>query len=170
MRAVFLRVCRLSDQQLMKRVLEICEKEAVPHTDAGIEAILFTASGDMRQAVNNLQSTYAGFGMVNPDNVFKVCDQPHPLLVKEMVKAVLAQDIRRAYEGMQELWFLGYSPIDIITTLFRVVKQYDMPEYLKLEFIKQIGFMHVRVVDGCSSLLQFSGLLAKLCKSAAMKE
>ena len=28
--------------------------------------------GDMRQALNNLQSTYEGFGYVNSDNVFKV--------------------------------------------------------------------------------------------------
>ena len=36
----------------------------------------------MRQALNNLQSTFAGFGNVDVDNVFKVCDQPHPLIVK----------------------------------------------------------------------------------------
>lgn len=37
-----------------------------------MEAILFTASGDMRQAINNLQSTNAGFVTVNADNVLKV--------------------------------------------------------------------------------------------------
>ena len=34
---------------------------------------------------------------------------------------------------------MGYSPMDIITTLFRVVKTFpdnDMPEFLKLEFIR----------------------------------
>lgn len=44
----------------------------VPHTDKGLEAILFTAEGDMRNAINNTQSTFAGFGMVNDVNVFKV--------------------------------------------------------------------------------------------------
>ena len=33
---------------------------------------MFTAQGDMRQALNNLQSTFDGFGFVNADNVFKV--------------------------------------------------------------------------------------------------
>lgn len=57
-----------------------------------MEAIVFTAQGDMRQvrkmqrvlcndcsvycsvtqALNNLQSTYSGFGFVNAENVFKV--------------------------------------------------------------------------------------------------
>ena len=44
----------------------------VPKTDDGLEAIVFTAQGDMRQALNNLQSTFDGFAFVNADNVFKV--------------------------------------------------------------------------------------------------
>jgi len=31
---------------------------------------------------------------------------------------------------------MGYAPVDIITVVFRVVKNYEMPEYIKLEFIK----------------------------------
>ena len=48
----------------------------VPYTTDGLEALIFTADGDMRQALNNLQATFAGFGSVNPENVFKV----HPFL------------------------------------------------------------------------------------------
>lgn len=44
----------------------------VGYNDKGLEAIIFTAEGDMRQALNNLQSTFAGFGFVSEDNVFKV--------------------------------------------------------------------------------------------------
>jgi replication factor C subunit 2/4 len=41
------------------------------HED-GLKAILFTAEGDMRQAINNLEATRSGFGVVTADNVFKV--------------------------------------------------------------------------------------------------
>jgi DNA polymerase III delta prime subunit len=44
----------------------------VSHTKEGLEAIVFTAQGDMRQALNNLQSTFNGFGHVSGENVFKV--------------------------------------------------------------------------------------------------
>lgn len=44
----------------------------VPYVPEGLEAIIFTADGDMRQALNNLQATYSGFRFVNQDNVFKV--------------------------------------------------------------------------------------------------
>ena len=37
---------------------------------------------------------------------------------------------------------------------------------MKLEFIKEIGFCHMRVLDGLDSLMQLSGLVAKLCVTA----
>ncbi len=38
----------------------------------GLEAVVFTADGDMRQALNNLQATASGSGLVNQEAVFKV--------------------------------------------------------------------------------------------------
>lgn len=51
----------------------------------------------MRQALNNLQSTFNGFDHVNSENVFKVCDEPHPLLVKDMLIQCVKGDITSAY-------------------------------------------------------------------------
>ena len=64
----------------------------------------------------------------------------------------------------KHMWTLGYSAVDIITNIFRVCKTHtDLPEYLKLEFIKEIGKTHMLIVQGGTSLLQMSTLLARLC-------
>ena len=70
----------------------------------------------------------------------------------------------QAYQIMNQLWKLGYSAEDIITNVFRVCKTLDLAEYIKLEFIKQIGYTHMKIVKGTNSLLQMADLLAKLCK------
>lgn len=44
----------------------------VAYIPEGLEAVVFTADGDMRQALNNLQATVSGFQFVNQENVFKV--------------------------------------------------------------------------------------------------
>ena len=67
-----------------------------------------------------------------------MCDEPHPLLIKEMIGHCTQGKIDEAYKIMAHLWQLGYSPEDIITSIFRVCKVENMPEYLKLEFIKVI--------------------------------
>lgn len=79
----------------------------------------------MRQAINNLQSTYSGFGFVSGDNVFKVCDQPHPIVIQAAIRACLKGDVDSALERLKELWDQGYSAVDIVVTLFRVVKTFD---------------------------------------------
>jgi len=63
-----------------------------------LEAIVFTSQGDMRQGLNNLQSTYNGFGSVDEKKVFKVCDEPHPMLVKEMLQNCVNGNIDDAFK------------------------------------------------------------------------
>lgn len=167
-RCAVLRYSRLSDAQILKRLLEISEAEGVDHTEDGLEAIIYTAEGDMRQAINNLQSTYAGFGSVTSENVFKVCDEPHPQLIKTMLDHCVQGDIDKAYEIMHHMYHMGYSADDIITNVFRSCKTHHMAEYIKLEFIKEIGLTHMRIAEGVNSLLQLSGMLARLCQKSAV--
>ena len=139
-RCAILRYSRLTDQQLLTRLLQICAAENVKHTEDGLAALIFSAEGDMRQAVNNLQSTVAGFGLVNGENVFKVCDQPHPIAVQNLLRSCHKGAVEEALETLRELWGKGYSTVDIVSTTFRVVKTMDtLPEYTKLEFIKVLN-------------------------------
>ncbi|KAL7753000.1 replication factor C subunit 4 [Sorochytrium milnesiophthora] len=189
-RCAMLRYSRVTNLQMLKRLREVAEAEQLQYTPEGFEALIFSAEGDMRQAINNLQSTAAGFGLINADNVFKVCDQPHPHIVQQIVWDCVGNDIDGANDGLRDLWRKGYSALDVITTLSRVVKNWrtdgnaepgkpsddgsdgignastfgPVAEYVKLEYLKEIGMCHMRVVEGTQSLLQLSGLLARLCR------
>ena len=70
-RCAILRFGRLSDEEILKRLKEVLAKEQVPYNDKGLEALIFTADGDMRQALNNAQSTAAGFKFITSDDVYK---------------------------------------------------------------------------------------------------
>ena len=140
------------------------------YTTDGLEAILFTAQGDLRTALNNLQSTYAGLGSIDPANVFKVVDQPHPITVQTIIKNCQIADIHAALIDLRSLWANGYAAIDIIGTIFRVTKNSDLPEKTKLNFIKEISFTHMKIADGCNSLLQLTGLLGRLCQISIDEE
>lgn len=48
-RCAVLRYTKLTDTQLLTRLTEVCTSENVSFTDDGLEAIIFTAQGDMRQ-------------------------------------------------------------------------------------------------------------------------
>jgi replication factor C subunit 2/4 len=61
---------------------------------------------------------------------------PHPHKIREMIECCTKGDPDKAVLILNGLWKQGYSALDIVGTLFKVLKTFDMPEFLKLEFIK----------------------------------
>ena len=133
------------------------------YTNDGLESILFCCDGDLRVAVNNLQATASGFDIVNAENVLKVCDQPPPSIAKQIISCCISHDMKGGRSGMTSLWDQGYSASDIIGTLFKVTKDADISEKVKLEFLKEIGMCQLRISEGISTLVQLLGLVGKLC-------
>jgi replication factor C subunit 2/4 len=103
-RCAILRYARLTDQQVLQRLKEICQAEKVEFSDDGLAALIFSAEGDMRQAINNLQSTASGFGFVSGENVFRVVDSPHPVKVQVMLTNCYDGKIDSATDVLRELW------------------------------------------------------------------
>lgn len=69
--------------------------------------------------------------------MFKVCDEPHPLLIKTMIDVCMESRFAEAHKSLEHLFSCGYSVEDIIGIVFRVTKNHEtMPEFVKLKFIK----------------------------------
>ncbi|ORM41298.1 Replication factor C subunit 2 [Babesia sp. Xinjiang] len=176
-RCAVIRYGRLQDEMILKRLVDICKMENVQFTQDGMEALLFTADGDMRRALNNLQNVSSGYNLVTSDNVYKVCDVPSPELIRKMLQNCLDGQWREAHEKAEELLALGHSPLDIIgrctrtspayicsVTIRSVLKAFKAPEHVLLEFMKTVALAHMTMVGGLCSQLQLDKLLATLCK------
>lgn len=88
-RCAIIRYTKLSDEEVCERLVEVAKEEKIDYDESGIEALIFTAEGDMRYALNNLQATVAGFDKVTEEHVFKVCDSPKPEIMDNIIKACL---------------------------------------------------------------------------------
>ena len=161
-RCAVLRYSRLNDAEILSRLQLVAHMENASYDMQGLEAIIFTAEGDMRNALNAMQSTVSGFGHISADNVFKVCDVPHPLKMKQCIEKAREGKFNESLDVVMGLWKSGYAATDIIQTLFRVTKSADMPEHIKLEFIREIGFTHMRIAEGLDTQLQLMGCVARL--------
>lgn len=58
------------------------------------------------------------------------------MLVKQLLDHCVKSSLTEAHKILRHLWTLGYSAEDILSIVFRVLKNHPMEEYLKLEFIK----------------------------------
>ena len=88
-----------------------------------------------------------------------------------MIDACHEGNVKGANDELKKLWDLGYSASDIIGTFFKVTKVHDkLPEGIKLEFLREIGFTHMRISNGVNTLLQLLGLVGRLCKLASPQQ
>lgn len=165
-RCAVVRFRRLSNEEVAGRLKKVLDAEKVPHDQSGIDAAVFTADGDMRIALNNVQSTSNGFGFVNEANLNKVCDQPHPKVAAEFLSLCMKKDIDAAFARVMVLVDQGYSAIDIIQTIFRVTRGMQIEkEIVKLNMLREIGLVHMRMAEGVSSPLQLAALTSRLCQA-----
>lgn len=165
-RCAILRFGRIGDEELSKRLKFVLDEEKAPYDQSGIDALIFSAEGDMRNVLNGAQSTYNAFGLVSHDPVFKMNDQPQPAKIKSCLEASLRKNWKDAFAPVHEIYKQGYSTTDIISTFFRVAKGMDAPENVKLEWLKEIGLTHMRVNAGATGLIQLDAMVAKFIKVA----
>ncbi|CAJ0846578.1 15269_t:CDS:10, partial [Entrophospora sp. SA101] len=156
---------KLTDDMIEKRLLEICKHQDVKYVPKGIDAIVFTSEGDMRQAINNLQSIFNGFGIVTEENVYVNCDVPHPHLLGEILDDCLNGNVSEAMDKMTNLLHKGHSAEGIATTLFRALKtKNEINEAMRLEIIFEVGTAHRKILEGVATEIQLLALIARISK------
>lgn len=168
-RCAVVRFSKLTNAEVLNRLMFVIEKENVPYTEDGLEAILYMAEGDMRNAINCLQATHAGFGLVNADNVFKVCDQPHPVLVEAILNAcIVKKSLEEAHKELTRLLSRGYAPSDVISTFFKVAQNVQLfsTEEIQLQVLRIIGETTMRIAEGTGTPLQLAAMIARITSIA----
>lgn len=170
-RCAIVRFTKLTDVEMLKRLKSVSDSEKFSTTPEGFQALIFTAEGDMRYALNNMQATAAGFDEINQENVFKVCDQPHPDLMQNVIKNCLMGKLTEACSEIDKVFNEGYNIVDLINTLTRVIQNMkEFPkEELRLTFLKEASIVKMRTLEGNNSQLQLHGFLSKLCRLASQR-
>jgi len=167
-RCIIFKYGKLTDAQMTDRLMKICQIENVPYTTEGLTAIVMTAQGDLRKAINNLQLTFNGYNYIIPDNVFKLCDKPHPLIIQNIFIACSKKDIKTALEILNSLYVDGYSSSDISAGMINTLKNINktiINEKVKIQYMDEISKACLVISRGMNTHLQLNGVIAALCKN-----
>jgi replication factor C small subunit len=165
-RCAIFRFSRL-DKQAMKEQLQcIAKKEKVTLTPEAADGIVNFAEGDLRHAINALQTAAA-----YTENV--IDEKTVSLVIGEASPAqALFGDFMEARKTMYEIMgSYGFSGNEIIRQMQReIFKMSDITPEQKAELSNVIGEYDYRLTQGANSDIQLSALLAQFAKFGKVLE
>jgi replication factor C subunit 2/4 len=137
-RCKIFRFKRLSKEQSINKLEDICKRENVNYKTDALETIAVMSNGDMRIAINMLQLTNDKYERINLKNVVNACDKPSPIIIKEILLDCINNKLKDAINRAFELKQKGFSGIDIISYSFNVLKLNicdDINEDIKIKLL-----------------------------------
>jgi len=159
--AVF-KFTRISEDDVISYLEEICKKEKVKYNEDGLNTIYSYSEGDMRHSINILQAT-ASLGTVDESNVKASAGLAKTNDVGEILKLALAGKLSEARNKMIELIKVyGMSESDFLKYLNEAC--YKLKTAHLSEILESIAKYDYRLIIGTNPEIQLSALLAELGK------
>ena len=149
----------LSENDIINRIKYIAEKENINIKDEGIKAIEIVSEGDMRKAINALQTCSVCEGEITKDEVYQRNDLPSADNVSEAIKSCLNGKYDDALEKVKKIQKMGFDGNDIIDMIVRMFSKIDVSEDVRVKLYETASPFLIHKVN---SEIQLYGLLAKL--------
>jgi replication factor C small subunit len=147
---------------------DIAAKEKVELTTEGLDAIFEVCSGDLRRALNTLQSAASMGKPVDAKVVYSVTGKASPADVQKMLKVAMDGDFMEARKQLRDMiQKYGVAGTDIIRQIHTEIFRAEMPEKWRIKLANVVGEVDFRLVEGADEEVQLSALLAKLVETGA---
>ncbi|MEM3032088.1 MAG: replication factor C small subunit [Nitrososphaerota archaeon] len=168
-RCAVLRFKPLSLQMVRKAIARIAQLEGLELSDKAVEAIYEFSMGDMRKAINILQSAASLSKRVDAKEVYNVMGSVERGVVRRMIEMSASGDFKGARDLLRELIYLsGVSPMDIVSSIAREIYGLPLSDGEKVELIDALGEIDYRIAVGGTPEVQLLAFLAKLASRGAV--
>lgn len=158
-RCAALRFERIPSSEFKHRLREVCDMENIKITDAGLDAVMNVSHGDIRASLGCLQGVSSVRRVVDDDFIYKLNGVPNSKILESIVSSIKAREMEKALETFHSLWNLRFESTDILDGLFKIAKNQDNVELLKI-----IGKYQLRINEGVNSKVQFYSMFNEISK------
>jgi replication factor C small subunit len=163
-RCSLFRFKKVGKDAIKKRIDGILAAENVQHTDAGLDAILYVSEGDIRHAINLLQSA-AAFGKVDEESVYSIASQARPEDIRTLLTLALEGKFLDARNLLDRLLMVyGMSGEDILLQMNREAMNLSEEGEIKVGIIDLVGNANFALVEGANERIQLEALLARVMR------
>ncbi|XP_048196663.1 replication factor C subunit 5 [Perognathus longimembris pacificus] len=151
----------LTPELMVPRLEHVVQEEKVDISEDGMKALVTLSTGDMRRALNILQSTNMAFGKVTEETVYTCTGHPLKSDIANILDWMLNLDFTTAYRNIMELKTLkGLALHDILTEIHLFVHRVDFPSSVRIHLLTKMADIEYRLSVGTNEKIQLSSLIA----------
>lgn len=155
----------IKDEKIRGHIKSIADEEGIEITSDGLDAIVYTANGDMRTAVNALQGTGVLDETVTEDVVYRVTSTPRPDEIKSMIEMAIEGEYHKSRNLLDELLTdKGLSGSGILSQVHRLVWDFELDDKEAVELMDIVGDIDYRITEGANDRIQLESMLANIAK------
>lgn len=158
-RCAVLKFERIQSSEFKERLKEICDLENIKITDEGIEAIITVSRGDIRASLGCLQGISKVKRLIDDNFIYKLNGIPNIKILEKILDFLKEKSLEKALETFHDLWSLRFESTDILDGFFRIAKNRD-----SLELLKIVGKYQIRINEGVNSKVQFYSMFNEILK------
>ncbi|TFF98319.1 MAG: replication factor C small subunit [Promethearchaeota archaeon] len=162
-RCVVFRFSSLSNDDIKERIKKIAKRESINLSADGSNALIDVARGDLRRAINYLQSCGTISEKVDQELVFRVAGEVPPEKVQKILKTALNGQLTLSIKLLNDLINqYGLSGRNIIKDIHREIYDFNISEEMKIELSKLLAEFEYRLSQGGTEEIQLQALMAKI--------
>ena len=151
----------LGPKDIETMVRRIEKGEGITVTKDGMDAIIYVSRGDMRRAVNALQSASTISKNITAETIYETTSTAKPREIEDMLKLALNGQFMEARNKLDDLLVkYGLSGSDIIDQIYSSMFALGLGEDVLVALIDRIGEADFRLTEGANERIQVEALLA----------
>lgn len=163
-RCIIIKYSLIQKDNIIQYIKKICLLENIKYTNDGLAIIADLSKGDIRIAINSLETINNSFNIVNKETVLKIFQQPNVSIIKNIIVECFKQNIDNTFQLLNELKQNGYCNNDILIAMYNFIIDFRMEEDVKIKFIEIISEYCMVIADGLDTNLQLYACIAKMVK------
>ncbi|KAL0724299.1 hypothetical protein Bca4012_038898 [Brassica carinata] len=155
------RFAPLDPVHVSQRLKHVIEAEGLDVSESGLAALVRLSNGDMRKAMNILQSTHMASERITEEEVYLCTGNPLPRDIEQISHWLLNEPFAESYKKISEMKTRkGLAIVDIVREVTMFVFKIKMPSGIRVQLINDLADIEYRLSFGCNDKLQLGAIIS----------
>ncbi|CAN6931894.1 hypothetical protein Bca4012_100406 [Brassica carinata] len=155
------RFAPLDPVHVSQRLKHVIEAEGLDVSESGLAALVRLSNGDMRKAMNILQSTHMASEKITEEDVYLCTGNPLPRDIEQISHWLLNEPFAESYKKISEMKTRkGLAIVDIVREVNMFVFKIKMPSNVRVQLINDLADIEYRLSFGCNDKLQLGAIIS----------